>query len=55
MYRTIEEMCDEIRMQVRKETAASLWNEGIRDVELIARSTKLSFEEVRGAIGIKSE
>ena len=54
MSRVLEEMRDETKMQERKEIAVSLWNEGIRDVEMIARTTKLTAEEVREAIGIKS-
>ncbi|MCD8231136.1 MAG: hypothetical protein LUD14_04825 [Clostridiales bacterium] len=54
MGRVMEEMRDEVKMRERKDIAVSLWNEGVRDVELIARSTKLTVEEVREAIGIKS-
>jgi len=42
------------KMEERKAIAVSLWDEGIRDVEMIARTTKLTTEEVRKVIGIKS-
>lgn len=58
MSRVLEEMRDHVatvaKIEERKELAVSLRNEGIRNVEMIARSTKLTTEEVREAIGIKS-
>lgn len=58
MCRVMEEMRDQAaaaaKMEERKAIAVSLWNDGIQDVDRIARLTNLSSENVREAIGIKS-
>lgn len=38
-----------------KTIAISIWNDGIQDIERIARLTNLSLKEVRKAIGMKDD
>ncbi len=50
MCRAMEELMEKDRMRERTEIARSLWEDGIRDIERIARLTKLTVDDVKKAI-----
>lgn len=54
MCKAMEDMRNEAVAKERRAIAVSLWNDGIQDMERIARLTKLSLEEVQKTIGTKA-
>lgn len=58
MCKIMEEMRDQAataaKMEERRIFAVSLWNDGMKDVERIARLANMTSEEVREVVGIKT-
>ncbi len=50
MSRAVEEMRNQERLETKYEIALLLWEDGIHDLERIARLTKLSLEDVKEAV-----
>lgn len=53
MNRAVEEMRNQERIVTKYEFVVKLWEDGIRDLERIARLTKVSLENVKEALKIR--
>ncbi len=53
MSRAVEEMRNQERLETKYEFVVSLWEDGIHDLERIARLTKLSLDNVKEALKMR--
>ena len=54
MCRALEEMREQERLETKYEFVNSLWEDGIRDLERIAKLTKLTLDNVKEALKMKT-
>lgn len=52
MCKAMEDMRNEVALAKSYEIAKALWDDGVQDLERIARIVKLTLEQVKEAIGI---
>lgn len=53
MCKAMEDMRNEAALAKSYEIAKALWNDGMHDLERIARLVKLSLEQVKEALGMQ--